>query len=305
MNIILLSTARKGPVNLSIRRRTVLFALMLFFVALPLAAGTAGYYAAASLQRGQSGVDASSVIEPQDRVAVAMTEARSALDALTMKIGELQARLIRLDALGRRLVETSKLDKGEFDFDQPPAMGGPEDSSATESMDLPDFLRALDGLTRRIDDREQQLALVDSMLMTRTIGEQAVPDTWPTRAGGWISSNFGKRTDPFTGKLAFHAGVDFAGKEGSTVVAAAAGLVTWSGERYGYGTMVELDHGNGYVTRYAHNESNLVKVGDVVEKGQAIASMGSSGRSTGPHVHFELLQNGRQTDPAKLLRASR
>ncbi|UCE89604.1 MAG: M23 family metallopeptidase, partial [Pseudomonadota bacterium] len=122
---------------------------------------------------------------------------------------------------------------------------------------------------------------------------------------GWLSSYFGKRTDPFTGRRVHHAGVDFAGKLGSDVVAVAAGVVTYSGKRYGYGNLVEIDHGNGYSTRYGHNRENLVKVGDTLKKGHLIAKMGSSGRSTGPHVHFEVLLNGRAVNPKKYVHASR
>ncbi|HEY9050177.1 MAG TPA: M23 family metallopeptidase, partial [Gammaproteobacteria bacterium] len=118
---------------------------------------------------------------------------------------------------------------------------------------------------------------------------------------GWISSYYGMRTNPFTGKLQFHKGMDFASKSGSEVQAVAGGVITWSGKRYNYGNMVEVNHGNGYVTRYAHNKENLVKVGDTVKKGQAVASMGSTGRSTGPHVHFEVLKDGRQINPLKFV----
>lgn len=239
------------------------------------------------------------------RLDAAMADARSGLDALTLKLGELQARLIRLDALGERLVDAAQLDKAEFDFQRVPAVGGPEEVSAVDSIEVPQFLRTLDELTRHVEHREQQLELLDALVMRRNIGEETLPTGRPVAAGGWVSSHFGKRTDPFSGKLAFHAGVDFAGKVNADVVAVAGGVVTFAGPRYGYGTMVEVDHGNGYVTRYAHNNRNVVKAGDVVEKGQVIAFMGSSGRSTGPHVHFELLHNGKPVDPVKFLRASR
>jgi len=119
---------------------------------------------------------------------------------------------------------------------------------------------------------------------------------------GWLSSNYGNRLDPFTGKRAWHNGVDFAGREGSDIVAVASGVVSWSGERYGYGKMVEVAHGEGVTTRYAHNLENTVKVGDMVRRGEVIALMGNSGRSTGPHVHFEVFKNGRPVDPASYLR---
>lgn len=311
MNIILLSPSRKSPMNLSVSRRTVVGALVAIFAVLPMLAGGMGYGLAylfhvvkqpspLEIAPGVAGA-----ANPSLRLDAALADARSGLDALTMKLGELQARVIRLDAMGERLVEAAKLDKAEFNFEREPAVGGPEEISAVESIEVPQFLRTLDELTRHIEDREQQLELFNALVMRRAIGEETLPTGRPIIEGGWVSSHFGKRTDPFSGKLAFHAGVDFAGKINSDIVAVAGGIVTFSGPRYGYGTMVEVDHGNGYVTRYAHNNRNVVKAGDMVEKGQIIALMGSSGRSTGPHVHFELLHNGKPVDPIKFLRASR
>ena len=156
-----------------------------------------------------------------------------------------------------------------------------------------------------IDDREQQLQVIESLLGSRKIQDDVFIAGRPIKKG-WLSSKYGKRTDPFTGRIAWHDGVDFAGKDGSDVVAVAAGVITWAGPRYGYGLLVEIDHGGGYTTRYAHSKKALVKAGDIVSKGQVIALMGSSGRSTGPHVHYEVRHRGRSVDPAKFIyRASR
>lgn len=307
MNVILLSKTRKSPVNLQFSRLAVVSLLLFFFVAVPAGGVAVGYLAAQVsgdtppwLARNLDGLAATS--RPVESVA---QDARSAVDALTLRLGDLQARIIRLDALGKRLVENSKLDKREFNFEQPPAVGGPEDVSALESMELPDFVSVLDQLTRHVDSREQQLAVLDSFLFDKVLREAAIPNGRPLQSVGYISSNFGKRTDPFHGRVAFHSGVDFAGPEGAKVVSVASGVVTWSGEHFGYGNLVEVDHGNGYVTRYAHNKRNLAKVGDVVKKGQPLALMGSTGRSTGPHVHFELLRKGTPIDPTQYLRAAR
>ena len=142
-----------------------------------------------------------------------------------------------------------------------------------------------------------KLAAMESMLIDRTIQNQ-IPSVAPTK-DGWISSTYGKRFDPLSGKIQFHHGVDFAGRKGSSIEAVASGLVTWSGYRYGYGNMVEINHGNGYQTRYAHHKKNLVVVGQKVDKGQVIALMGDSGRATGPHVHFEVVKNGTPINPIK------
>lgn len=218
------------------------------------------------------------------------------LDALASRVGQMNAQVIRLDALGRRLTEMADLDKGEFNFDTLPAQGGPEGLLASAAVAAPDLSSMLDGLARQLQDRERQLAVLESLISTRNLSRQIVPGGRPVTQG-WISSYFGNRADPFNGRTAFHAGLDFAGKEGSEVVAVASGVVTWSKERFGYGRTVEINHGNGYVTRYAHNARNLVTVGTTVQKGDPVALMGSSGRSTGPHLHFEVLKNGRAVNP--------
>jgi len=219
------------------------------------------------------------------------------LEAMTLRMANLQARLLRLDALGQRLTEISDLDDGEFDFTQEPAMGGPVVSDETD-IEMPDFMRSLDMLTREIEDKQQQLELLDSLMAEQQIQSESFLSGRPI-SRGWISSPFGRRIDPFTGKLAWHHGIDFAtGKTGVEVKAVASGVVTFSGEKQGYGNMVKINHGNGYETLYAHDEKLLVKPGDIVKKGQVIALSGNSGRSTGPHVHFEVHKNGRVVDPS-------
>lgn len=225
---------------------------------------------------------------------------RENLSAFSVRLGRLNAHVIRLDALGDRLTRMAQLDEGEFNFDSTPALGGPDVDAATEAETLPELLMSMDDMNDRLNNREQQLNVLENLLMNRNLHDQVMPAGRPITKG-WLSSYFGVRTDPFTGKRARHYGLDFAGSEGGDVVAVAAGVVTFSGPRYGYGNMVEINHGNGFVTRYAHNKSNLVQVGDVVKKGQVISLMGSSGRSTGPHVHFEVLQNGKVVDPLKYI----
>lgn len=227
------------------------------------------------------------------------------IDALTLRLGEMQARLMRLDALGQRLVEVANLDKGEFSFDTQPALGGPIESQPSDSYRMPDLNTSLDQIQAQIEHRAQQLELLNDLFTNRQFAAERFIAGRPITKG-WLSSHFGYRTDPFTGRRAWHAGVDFAGKDGTEVVSVAAGVVTTSGDRSGYGRMVEINHGGGLVTRYAHCKELHVKVGDIVQKGQVIALMGSTGRSTGPHVHFEVLDNGRQVDPLKYInRASR
>ncbi|RLU00417.1 M23 family metallopeptidase [Ketobacter sp.] len=232
-----------------------------------------------------------------EKVAQARKQAEDQLVAMTVRMAELQARLMRLDALGERLVEVAKLNGGEFEFSRVPAVGGPEESEQLE-LDRPTFLADLDQLAADIEAREQQLEVLESLLENRKLRQEVSiagrPVTW-----GWLSSRFGRRTDPFTGRPAWHAGVDFAGKEGSDIVSVGSGVVTWAGERYGYGLLVEVNHGGGITTRYAHAKEILVSVGDIVKQGEPLARMGSTGRSTGPHVHFEVRQNGKAVDPAR------
>jgi len=245
-------------------------------------------------------------LEAQSReVAEIRQQAREQMDALTLRMGNMQARLLRLDALGQRLTEVAKLNNGEFDFRSPPALGGPVETEQGESYQVPELVDILARMDQQIIDRQQQLEVIDELFVRRSIEDDLFiagrPITW-----GWMSSAYGYRTDPFNGKRAWHSGVDFAGKEDSDIIAVASGVVTFAGDRYGYGNLVEINHGGGFSTRYAHCKELLVSVGSVIEKGQTIATMGSTGRSTGPHVHYEVMKHGRTIDPKKyILRASR
>ncbi len=242
--------------------------------------------------------------EQKQDLALVRDEAQNHLNALAVRMGQMQAQMLRVEALGQRVAELAKLGESEFDFDQLPAQGGPADLSNTEPLSSLNIMKALDELAVQIDDRRRQLEVLEQVVTRREL-KQAVSPTGRPIADGWLSSYYGKRTDPFSGRQEMHKGMDFAGKMGSDVLSTAAGVVTWAGKRYGYGKLVEINHGNGLVTRYGHAQKILVKVGDRVEPGQRIALMGSSGRSTGPHVHYEVLKNGKHVNPAKYVRASR
>ncbi|MDX1443614.1 MAG: M23 family metallopeptidase [Gammaproteobacteria bacterium] len=241
------------------------------------------------------------IAEQRREIADLKESTQENLNAFSVRLGQLNAHVIRLDALGDRLTRMASLEEGEFNFDSTPAIGGPDVDASVEAESLPELMVSMDDMQQRLQDRENQLAVLENLMMNRNLQDQVVPAGRPITKG-WLSSYFGVRTDPFTGKRARHYGLDFAGADGSDVVATAAGVVTYSGPRYGYGKMVEINHGNGFVTRYAHAKELLVEVGDVVKKGQLIALMGSSGRSTGPHVHFEVLQNGRVVNPLQYIR---
>jgi murein DD-endopeptidase MepM/ murein hydrolase activator NlpD len=237
------------------------------------------------------------LIEQQEDLEQVKQESTATLSAMTLRLAELQGRLVRIDALGERLTTMADLDNGEFDFNQTPAIGGPETEALGESHTPPKFIDIINELAEKINDREQQLETLESLMVDRSLQNDVFVAGRPVLKG-WMSSRYGRRTDPFTGKVAWHSGVDFAGKQGSEIVAVASGVVVESGESNGYGGMIKVNHGSGFQTRYAHNKKNFVKVGDVVKKGQIIALMGSTGRSTGPHVHFEVYKYGRPVDPA-------
>jgi septal ring factor EnvC (AmiA/AmiB activator) len=245
------------------------------------------------------------------------TYAHSVFAEHAKQAASLQARISRLEALGGQVADMAGLNS-EFDFYTEPAVGGPgslevvvdgagEDAAPGEASEyklvLTDgtqksVLNALGAMRAKIAVREHELRAIEGLLANKQLHKERYLAGRPVDSG-WLSSYFGYRTDPFTGKQAWHKGVDFAGKEGTKVLAVGSGVVTWAGDRYGYGQMVEINHGNGFTTRYGHNKENTVKLGQVVTKGQEIARMGSTGRSTGPHVHFEVLKNGKAVNPER------
>jgi murein DD-endopeptidase MepM/ murein hydrolase activator NlpD len=281
--------------------------LSLCLIGIPtLLGGLAGYHLAASDASAVINQDAAqswrkALADQRQLLQEARDKANREMRGIAARVAQLQAHVVRLDALGENLVEETGLKDGEFDFSRPPALGGPVSKDVVVDYGSLDFLNKMDQLSRQIDDRWIQLQTLQGVLQQDEIADASfiagLPVEW-----GWQSSPFGRRTDPFTGQPAWHKGVDYAGKEGSNIIATASGVVTWSGDKDGYGLMVEVNHGDGFVTRYGHNKKNNVKVGDVVKKGQPIAIMGNTGRSTGPHVHYEVYRHGRVIDPASYLR---
>lgn len=312
MNIILVGK-RHGQSRVLKINAPVAIVLVMLVMALIGGAAWMGYQLANSLAEPEAAVVSSPLVnewrervaEQQDELAALETRTLQQVDALTLRLGEMQGRLLRLDAMGQRFVEAGLIGSEEFDFDQPAAVGGPEEGMSGESFTTPELTQMIDQLARRIADREQQLRLLDTLISRKQIEDERFvagrPITW-----GWLSSRYGYRTDPFSGRRAWHGGVDLAGKDGSDIIAVAAGVVTFAADRHGYGNLVEIDHGDGLVTRYAHCKTIEVEVGDVVQKGQVVALMGSTGRSTGPHVHFEVLRHGKTQNPEDYIqRASR
>lgn len=237
----------------------------------------------------------------RDQLADLKTQMQARTQALAIQLGGLQAHMIRLDALGRRLTTMAGLPANEFDFNQDPPMGGPDTDVPGGVPGMPALAALMSHLKGQIDLRASQLSALENVILSRQLKQEIYPEGRPVHVG-WMSSPFGWRIDPFTGGEEFHEGIDFAAPRGTPIHAVAAGVVTWAGPRGGYGNMVQIDHGDGYSTRYGHAEKLLVHVGETVKRGDVIALVGSTGRSTGPHVHFEVLKYGREINPKAYVR---
>lgn len=223
------------------------------------------------------------------------------LTALTIKLAELQSQVLRLNALGERLADDANIPEQEFNFQQLPPSGGPSAvEGETVVKTFPQLLKEISSLEASLKHEENQLQMLESLNLGHHIENTRYLSGRPITKG-WLSSYYGMRKDPFHGKPAMHKGIDFAGQEDGDIIATASGVVSWADERYGYGQLIEINHGDGLKTRYGHNKTLLVNVGDVVTKGQVIAKMGSTGRSTGPHVHYEILLNDKQINPLKFV----
>ncbi|KRE88781.1 peptidase M23 [Frateuria sp. Soil773] len=309
MQIILVSRSKKVPRTFDLATRRLRWRLAA--VAATAVLGCCGLGAALALavasprDRALSEIKAlQQQVRRQDtQLADVRKDSQRELDALAIKLGQLQAQSTRLNALGERLTRIGKLDDGEFNFDEPPAVGGIEDISGS-AYALPQTLSAsIDQLAGQFDSQQAQLSALQSLLLDAKIESNLKPTGMPVQ--GYISSYFGGRPDPFSGHSARHTGLDIATSLGTPVHAVAEGMVTYAGVRSGYGNVVEIDHGNGYMTRYAHNSALLVHPGQRVHVGDAISKAGSTGRSTGPHVHFEVWYKGRVVNPLAYVRNHR
>jgi murein DD-endopeptidase MepM/ murein hydrolase activator NlpD len=229
---------------------------------------------------------------------------RENLNAMAVKVGQMQAQLMRLDALGERLSTLAGFKPQEFRFNELPGRGGALSSSVpAQDLSLTDFGSQLDALARHLDNRNDYLGILESQLFDAKMKKKLMP-TIPPVDGGWNASSFGWRIDPITGMHALHEGIDFIADVGTPIFAAAGGMVTFAESHHQYGQMVEIDHGNDFITRYAHNSRILVKQGTVVQRGRKIGEVGSTGRSTGPHLHFEVRYKGVAQNPNRFLQAS-
>jgi murein DD-endopeptidase MepM/ murein hydrolase activator NlpD len=241
----------------------------------------------------------------EEEVKRTESEMRDNLNSLAVKVGELQARILRLDAFGERLAKAAGIKPSEFRFDEKPGQGGAAPSAAfSRDITLPEFRQSLQDISRILDDRSDKMGILDSVFMDDRLARKTIPTTLPVLQG-YYSSNYGYRIDPITGRSTFHTGVDIIASPGTQVVAAAGGVVAAVEFHPEYGNTVDVDHDNGLTSRYAHLLKSSVKVGDVVMKGQSIAQVGNTGRTTGPHLHFEVREKGVPLNPNKFLALDR
>ena len=231
---------------------------------------------------------------------------RENLAAMAIKLGEMQAQLMRLDALGERVQGLSGVKPQEFNFKELPGRGGAESADTSRGtpppLSISQFQHALDALASDVEHRFDYMSAVETTLMFDKIHAKMLPTIQPVNVT-YNASGFGWRLDPFTGRSTFHEGIDFPGAIGTPIIAAAGGVVIAAEFHHQFGNMLKIDHGNDIVTRYAHASKLMVKVGDIVQRGQHVADIGSTGRSTGAHLHFEVLVKGTQQDPHKFLTA--
>jgi len=239
------------------------------------------------------------VAQQERELAQAQKDAQTQVNALAARMGELQAQATRLNALGERLTQMGKLEDGEFDFNETPGLGEGE-PGPTQDIPVSAVNADLQVLEQRFAASGRQLSVMESLMFDHQLEQNAVPSRMPIR-NTYITSNFGTRSDPFGRGAATHKGMDFHAKVGDPVMSVADGVVSFAGVKGGYGNVVDVDHGNGYVTRYAHNSRLVVKPGDLVRAGQEVAKAGSTGRSTGAHVHFEVWERGQVVNPRKFL----
>ncbi|MFT2090166.1 peptidoglycan DD-metalloendopeptidase family protein [Paraglaciecola sp. 2405UD69-4] len=218
------------------------------------------------------------------------------MSGMMLKLAEIENQMQNLDLIGERLVKQANLNPEEFNFGAKEELGQDIELETHAPLEKEDLLVQMQSMLEQLQNKSVQLNALESLMLSRHIQDESRLEGKPIKSG-WLSSYYGVRKDPFSGKPTLHKGLDFAGKEGEPVVSTGSGIVTWAGSRYGYGNLVEIDHGNGLTTRYGHNKSINVKIGDVVTKGQSIALMGNTGRSTGAHVHYEVIRKGKQLDP--------
>lgn len=305
MRITIIKSDQKGIKAVELGRQKLIVTCILSVISVMAIIGVTFYATKWALQ--QDLVSESAIQKWQVELAQQKQELERAkrlsedkVQALSSRLASMQAHILRLDAAGARLAAEAGI-KDEFGFGEAPAMGGPSEDVSADKATYHDVASSLDSIQSSIEAKEQQLFALESLLLDKNISAEQKISGRPVNTG-WLSSPYGYRADPFTGKRAWHAGIDFSAIAGSDVVATAAGVVTTVERKSGYGIFIEISHGDGYTTRYGHNKTALVKKGDLIEKGEIIAKVGSTGRSTGPHVHYEVTRHGKRVNPWRYLK---
>lgn len=306
MNIIIVAKPDAGTRVFSLSEKRVRTAAGIALGALVLGLfGLGAWFGAAfigpSHLRDQLSGTREALAQQQDEVERLNGVVSRDMNALALRIGRIQAETTRLNALGGRLAKLGKLDDGEFNFGSDPDLGGPEHAGLMMTAAPAQISSEIGRLERQLAEQSRQLSVLEELLSDRELDASLMPSGTPVRSG-YVSSRYGYRSDPITGAPDFHPGIDFDGDYGTDILAVGSGVVSFAGVKPGYGNTVEIDHGNGYVTRYAHNSKNLVTVGDPVRDGDVIGKVGSTGRSTGTHVHFEVWRDGRVINPSEFVR---
>ena len=306
MNIILVTGAHARARTLSLDWRHWVgggFSVFLLFIAFTFAFNFVTLQWAAAVQHPW--LQAIVLADQRAEMQRVQERVQGHLGAMAVRLGELQAQMLRLDNLGDRLAKSAGLKPQELQSLQAaPGRGGAESTSVpARNLTLLELTEMLDRLARQVDARTDELNVLEALLLQSSASRRFMPSL-PPILDGWFSSNFGYRIDPFTGQRSFHEGIDFPAEAGTPILAAASGKVAYAEVHPEYGRMVEIDHGNGLVSRYAHASQLAVKEGDLVVAGQRVATVGSTGRSTGPHLHFEVRLNGVPQNPARFLKAA-
>ncbi|NNM70224.1 MAG: M23 family metallopeptidase [Gallionella sp.] len=302
MNIILVSNRLAKTHSISLGGKQILLALILLMVITVIFASALQNVLLRFAPQNLS--DAARTILLSGREAERERQqayVQASLQAMAAKVGQMQAQMQRLDALGGRLAKLTGMNPAEFSFDKPVAQGGPLVTSSVSEVGVADLERELKNMTQLVGDRGDKLSALQTMLMQNQLSQKLLPSVAPVKSG-WYSSNFGWRVDPFTGQSAMHEGVDYVVPEGTPIYASAGGVVSYADKHPSYGNMVEIEHGNDIITRYAHASKLFVKVGQMVRRGDKIAEVGSTGRSTGNHLHFEVRYKGIAQNPVRFLK---
>lgn len=302
MNIIFISNKSERARKLILTRTHITLLISVFLLVIVTLALSLNFVSLRYADRIDAPVLRAILVSPQEeKHQKIQTHLQDNLNIMASKLGQMQAQLLRLDALGERLAETSGIKSRDFLFHEVPGQGGASTDSSSEELTFGEFNHKLQELSNMLDERTDKLGVLDSLLRHDRLTKYVLPSEMPVETN-WYSSGYGYRIDPFTGKRAFHEGVDFAAEIGTPIKAAAGGVVVYSDRHSEYGNMIEIDHGDDLVSRYAHASKRLVKLGQVVLQGQKIAEVGNTGRSTGSHLHFEIRHKDKPQNPSKFLK---